>query len=78
LGRWLHGEGREVLGAHPHFDDLVTEHAVFHREAAALVRAIDAGEARSAMRQLEDAQSHFNQASSKVVSLLMALKSDVA
>jgi hypothetical protein len=53
LGRWIHGEGHAVFSGLPLFDAVRVTHAQFHRQAGAVVSAVDAGridEARLLLR----------------------------
>ena len=77
LGQWLVGEGKAKMGAHARYGELLAAHADFHRQAAALVRLIDSGQANAARVQLEDGKSAYRRASSTVISLLMTLKDAV-
>ena len=74
LGQWLHGAGKATLAGHAEYRDLVAAHAEFHRQAAALVRMIDAGHADQARAQLENPKSPYREQSTKVIGLLMKLK----
>jgi len=74
LGQWLHNEGKAELAGQRYYDELIMVHAAFHLEAAAIARLIESGQTAQARRALEDAQSPFNQASSKVVALMTRLR----
>ncbi len=75
LGRWLHGEGKAIMAGRREYPELIKLHADFHRQAAALITQIAAGQAAQAEAILGDKNSPFCQSSLKVVSLLMGLKS---
>jgi hypothetical protein len=75
LGQWLHGEGRTVLAGRSDYQDLVSAHAEFHRQVAALVRKCEAGQTAAAHKELDDASSAYRRASVKVIGLLMGVKS---
>jgi len=74
IGQWLHNEGKAELAGQRYYDELLMVHAAFHLEAAAIARLLQDGQTAQAKHVLEDAQSPFNQASSKVVALLTRLK----
>lgn len=76
LGQWLHGDGRKHANL-PEYEQLVKEHAEFHKAASDIVKSKNAGKDISDAIAL-GAQSPFSQYSLTVVRLLMALKSKVA
>jgi hypothetical protein len=75
LGKWIAGEGKQFANL-PEYSTLKTEHAHFHKAAAAVVRRADAGQ-----KVTEDValggKSEFATASAAVVRSIMALKSKV-
>ena len=72
LGQWLHGEGRKFANV-PEYKKLVTEHARFHRAAAAVVDKANAGQSTSEDTAL-GGKSEFGAASSSVVALILNMK----
>ena len=52
LGRWIHGEGQQLYGAHGVFLGLRDRHALFHRCAGEVVRKFLAGDLDGARQQL--------------------------
>lgn len=72
LGRWLQGEGRQFAGT-PEYKALNAEHVRFHRAAAAVVTAADAGRSTSEDTAL-GSTSDYATASRNVVSAIMAMK----
>lgn len=75
LGQWLHGEAKAKIGSQPEYAALVAAHAEFHRQAAAVVRLIDAGQLDQARRELDNSSSAYRAASTKVIGQLMQMKS---
>lgn len=71
LGRWLHGPGREVLGASSAFDLLVARHQYFHAQAAAVVAYHHSGEPAKAQYTLDGT---YRRSSTQVVLLLNEFK----
>lgn len=72
LGRWLHEEAGR-FAEHPDFQDLVAQHAAFHRAAGRVVDRINDGNHDEAHRLL-GFDSEFAQCSLKVVDLLGRLR----
>jgi hypothetical protein len=72
LGQWMQGEGQKH-SALPEFSKLRTDHARFHKAAAAVVKKADAGEKVAGETAL-GAHSEFATASTAVVAAIMALK----
>jgi methyl-accepting chemotaxis protein len=70
LGCWIHGDGRALQGD-PNYGDLKHEHAGFHLCAAEVIRTSQAGDSRSARRQIA---GEFTELSNKVVGLLEKMK----
>ncbi|GAB6050275.1 hypothetical protein JCM16106_11210 [Hydrogenophilus islandicus] len=52
LGKWLHGAGVRLYGELPLFQELLKEHAAFHRAAAQVLRHWQEGDERAARRLL--------------------------
>lgn len=52
LGQWLHSHGKRYYGDLPLFQELLAEHAAFHRAAAQVIRLWQAGDKRAARRLL--------------------------
>lgn len=72
LGKWIYGEGAKH-SALPEFSVLKTEHAKFHKAAAAVVTKADHGQNVSEEVAL-GSKSDFGNASSSVVSAIMKMK----
>lgn len=72
LGKWIHGDGRQ-FSSHAEYGVLKDEHARFHRAAADIVRKANGGQNVTAEVAL-GAASPFAQASTSVVSAIMAMK----
>jgi Chemoreceptor zinc-binding domain len=75
LGHWLHGDGRTYAEL-PEYQELIIEHAAFHRAASDVVRRKESGQNVSADLEL-GASSDFSVRSTKVVKLLMILKGKI-
>lgn len=73
LGKWLHGDAKSKFGAHPAYRDCLNKHAGFHREAAAVARAINAKDFDGATKMLEGGTA-YAVASSAVGSAILGLK----
>jgi hypothetical protein len=73
LGCWLHSVESSRFNKMPEFHQLITAHAIFHKEAANIVRRKNKGEAIDADIAL-NSNSSFAKASREVVSILMNLK----
>lgn len=71
LGKWIHGEGARH-GASADYQKLRTEHALFHRCAAKVVRTAMAGKKAEAGAMLTEA-GEFTQTSQKTVIAIQAL-----
>lgn len=71
LGKWLHGGGHGLSGTE--FQQLVAEHARFHKAAASVVRAVTVGDTPEAEKHM-DVGSEFSLATVQVVTLLRALQ----
>ncbi len=71
VGRWLHGEGGEVLGDQPVFPVLMARYQYFHEQAAVLVELAQQGEWDRAVQVLNGRYRH---GSSQVVWLLKELQ----
>ena len=61
LGKWIYGEGQAYANM-PHFDKVRTEHAKFHKHAAAVVTFVNLGDHATAQQVLngEYAQTSKN------------------
>ena len=75
LGKWIAGEGKQFAKL-PEYATMKSEHARFHKAAAAVVQRADAGQNVSEEVAL-GAKSDFVAASAAVVRAIMALKSKV-
>lgn len=51
LGKWIYGEGQAFANL-PHFDNVRTEHAKFHKHAAAVVTFVNLGDHATAQQVL--------------------------
>jgi hypothetical protein len=76
LGTWLYGDGRRFAGM-KEYQQLVTEHAKFHKEASSLVKRADSGAAVSQDTALGSG-SPYATTSKQVVTLIATMKSTVA
>jgi hypothetical protein len=72
LGKWIAGEGMK-FSTHPTFQSLKTEHARFHKAAAAVVRRADSG-TDTAEEVALGANSEFGHASRGVVQAIMSMR----
>lgn len=72
LGQWIHGEGAKYSSL-AEFATLKAEHARFHKAAAQVVQKADSGQDTSEETSL-GSKSEFAQASSSVVSAIMAIR----
>jgi hypothetical protein len=70
LGKWIHSDGKALLGHQPEFVNLVSEHAKFHVHAAKVVEAHQAGDTDTAMQILTGS---FDEQSKKTVNCLTKL-----
>jgi methyl-accepting chemotaxis protein len=77
LGRWMHGEGRSILGQSPVFKECVTLHAAFHREAGRVAIAIN-GKRYDEANALLAGGSAYSEASSMIGAALIRLKREVS
>jgi Chemoreceptor zinc-binding domain len=75
LGKWLYGEGHQYSKL-PEFSKLVSDHARFHKAAAAVIEKANAGQGVTEEIAL-GSKSEFSSASSAVVKSLMAMKAHV-
>lgn len=76
LGQWLHNDGRRHSSM-PEYRCLVAEHARFHRCAAHIVECANMGEQTQEATAL-GSNSEYADASTKVVSAIMAMKRKIA
>lgn len=72
LGQWLKGDGKK-LAANPTYQQLVSEHAKFHKCAADIVARCDKGENVQEEMSL-GSSSDFSKHSMNVVSCITSLK----
>jgi len=75
LGKWLHGDRRRHA-SQSKYQQLVEAHAAFHRSAAALATMIAGGQGAQAETLINSRDSDFAKHSTRVVSLLMALRTE--
>lgn len=52
LGKWIHGSGGVRFGSHPRFLELREIHALFHKNAGDVIRAIQRGDTETARASL--------------------------
>ena len=74
LGKWIYGEGAQFNGK-PHYRDLVTKHANFHRCAADVVKKVETSDKAGAKSLLSGV---FANASKETVTAIMELKKEAA
>lgn len=72
LGKWIYGDGTKYK-ALPHYKDLVTKHANFHRCAGDIVKKVETGDRPGAKVALSGA---FAAASKETVAAIMDLKKE--
>jgi len=72
LGKWIYGEGA-IFNAKPHYQDLVTKHANFHRCAADVVIKVESNDKTGAKSLLT---GRFAVASKETVTAIMELKKE--
>ncbi|HTS36262.1 MAG TPA: CZB domain-containing protein [Candidatus Solibacter sp.] len=72
LGQWIHGEGIK-FSKMPEYGTLKTEHARFHKAAAEVIKHADSGKSTTEDMTL-GSKSEFGNASSAVVTAIMAMK----
>jgi len=73
LGTWLHGSGRSQWGTRPVFVALVDKHAAFHRQAAEVAQAVNAGRKDESLKMLGSG-TPFAQATQATVMAIRALQ----
>lgn len=76
LGKWLHGEAKGTFSKSRRFQDLLTKHAHFHKEAGRIATAINAKQFTSAEAMLA-AGEPFATASSAVAAAIIELKREM-
>jgi Chemoreceptor zinc-binding domain len=74
LGKWIHGNGKAMLGTHQSFAMLIEQHQRFHIEAATVVRLADGKKYTEATEVINKNYAH---ASKRVVWLLQNLKRNI-
>jgi methyl-accepting chemotaxis protein len=72
LGKWIYGEGA-AYKAKPHYTDLVSKHANFHRCAGDVVKKVEGNDKAAAKALLGGA---FSVASKETVTAIMELKKE--
>ena len=72
LGKWIYGEGAQ-FNAKPHYKDLVSKHANFHRCAADVVKKVEGNDKPGAKSLLT---GPFATASKETVTAIMELKKE--
>lgn len=75
LGKWIYGEATRYK-SNPSYDVLRTEHANFHRCAAAVVKKMESGDKAGAETLLETGE--FSTASNRTVSAILQMKKAVS
>lgn len=74
LGKWIYGEGSKHSAA-PHYKDLVSKHANFHRCAGDVVKKVEGGDKAAAKALLG---GNFATASKETVTAIMELKKEAS
>ena len=74
LGKWIYGDGSQFSGK-PHYKDLVSKHANFHRCAADVVKRVESSDKQGAKSLLS---GPFAIASKETVTAIMELKKESA
>jgi Chemoreceptor zinc-binding domain len=74
LGKWLHGEAKEIFGKTATYAKCVADHAVFHVEAGKIAAAVNS-KRTDEVEYLLSAGSPFSEASKKVSISIIELKS---
>ncbi|MCK9200573.1 MAG: CZB domain-containing protein [Gallionella sp.] len=72
LGKWIYGDGAK-FNKLPHYKDLVTKHANFHRSAADVIKKVEGGDKPGAKSLLA---GPFTLASKDTVAAIMELKKE--
>jgi hypothetical protein len=72
LGKWIYGEGAQ-FNSKPHYKDLVSKHANFHRCAADVVKKVETSDKPGAKSLLA---GPFAVASKETVTAIMELKKE--
>jgi methyl-accepting chemotaxis protein len=72
LGKWIYGDGAKYK-ALPHYKDLVSKHANFHRCAGDVVKKVETGDRPGAKASLAGV---FATASKETVAAIMELKKE--
>ena len=73
LGKWIYGAGSKYSSL-PSYQRLKVEHGNFHKEAASVVRKVEAGDKDGAKAMLE--AGAFSSASNKTVTAIMEMKKE--
>jgi hypothetical protein len=73
LGMWIHSDAKAKLGGVPEFEELIAEHARFHRAVGAAVAKVNAGEVLNDQAVL-GWESEYAAASRSVVTTITKLK----
>jgi Chemoreceptor zinc-binding domain len=69
LGRWLHGEARQLMGKSPSYSACVSKHTTFHAEAAKVAETINAGRYDDAERMLASGTPYMLASSSVAIAI---------
>ncbi|BCB26106.1 hypothetical protein SKTS_09920 [Sulfurimicrobium lacus] len=73
LGKWIYGDGEKHRDA-PHYTNLLTKHANFHRCAGDVVRKVESHDKAGAMSMLK---GEFSAAAKETVTAIMDLKKEI-
>jgi methyl-accepting chemotaxis protein len=73
LGKWLHGEAKELYGTDASYTNCIAAHAAFHKEAGKVAAAINAKKVEAA-ELLMAAESQFSGVSKTVAVSIIELK----
>lgn len=75
LGKWIHGDGKK-FNQFQSFSNLRTHHAQFHRAAGAIVKAMEGGNKKLALKLLED-KSEFQKCTDLTVASIDSLRDQI-
>jgi len=64
LGQWLYGDGKQKLGNHSEFTDVVSKHKEFHTAAGNVARLINAGDYTGAEKAIGSGTTYADASSS--------------
>jgi hypothetical protein len=76
LGRWIHGEGKAQFARKPHYEEVCTAHAHFHKTAADVIRTVKSGDQAKAQTMMAYGGAYYS-ASSACVNAITRLRNEV-